>query len=579
MPRPVLLPVFALALCAVSATRAEDAPARLDVSAINAATPTIAGNSSPAQNNLPATPAKPSATRGMFFDALGEQVGFVGALREWRETFRASGAAPRRALWKNKSSALSLGDVRAPDLAGIGSSAGTAFSMGNPSGARFDIGTTARPAPLDAALGKFDVLTTDTSASASGAVPTDRASETWIRAQPVSGSDAQIEATLLRAARDEKVGAGEDWKGATFADVNARLAMPRKWQLRGDWTGGALDGEASRNRWNAAAVGPLSHPWGVADVALDWNATGAGFSTLTSQNATGESTGNARITQKIATPLVSGTLDATASARAVLDASTLSSGAEQKRDSTTASADLQANLAPNLALSATGNASQTQIVRSATDGVGAQSLVGAGGDVGFDWQVARGMTVGGATGQTQTFDSSAPAPLVEDRAALHAKWQRANENYALTLQTRDREGTGAARWAHLAAIRVEGARPLIGDLRVTSNANWMIDRWAASGDPNGVARQMGAGLAWARAASLDLRWRDGGALPSDLGNDPPGAAFGSPTFTSGGREIATRFNIGAAASGGNGLGLALEWARSGALNAPGDTWKIGLTYR
>jgi len=578
MPRFPKTLVCVATLSFAFVARAEDAApsATLDLSAINAHTPTIAGDVSPA--SLPALPTACSTqapSRALFFNELGEQAGFARALKSWRETFRASGAAPRRDLWKDGGTVLSLGDVRAPDIAGAGMGAGTAFSLAGKNGASFDAGTTARPLAIDQFLQKFDATTTGTAQT----TPSNRASETWIRARPVSNSQTQVEATLGRAALEPTGGSDALGKGATFADVNARLALPARWQLRGDWTSAALDGEASRARWNAAATGPLTHPWGVADVSLDWRTTGAGFSTLTSQNAMGESDGNAQITQKIATPLVSGTLTAATSTHAVLDTSTLAAGAESGRDAANANADLRVKLAPNLALSATGAASQTQISLLASDGASQRALVGTSGDVGFDWQLSKNLSVGAATGLSQSNDSTSTAPIVESRNSLQVKSALGDGNLALALQLRDRDGTSDARWAHLAALRIEASRRLIGDWHLTSNANWVIDRNAASGDPNGVARQIGAGLSFARAASLDVRVRDGAALPFDAANDPLAAAFSSSSFATGNREIATRFNLGAAASGGNGLGLALEWARAGAIRSPTDTWKIGLTYR
>jgi len=576
--------VGAALLVAASLARADDTPpiasapiaATLDLSASGAHTPTIAGELSP--SSLPSigtASGTPAPSRALFFNELGEQVGFVGALKSWRETFRASGTAPRRDLWKEGQGALSLGDVRAPNIAGAGIQAGTAFSLTGKNGASFDIGTTARPAALDGFLQKFDATTTGTPQTA----PTSRASETWIRARPVSDSQTQIEATLGRAALEQTGEGAPQGKSATFADLSARLALPAKWQLRGDWTSASLDGNTSRTRWNTAASGPLSHPWGVADVSLDWRTTGAGFSTLSGQNAMGESAGNAQITQKMATPLVSGTLSAATSTHSVLDPSTLGAGGELGRDFAGANADLKVKLAPNLALSATGAASQTQIALLAGEDARQRALVGTSGDVGFDWQLSKNVSIGAATGVSQTSDSSAPAPFVESRNSLQVKSALADGNLALALQLRDRDGTSEARWAHLAALRIEASKRLIGDWHLTSNANWIVDRGAASGDAHAVARQIGAGLSFARAASLDVRVRDGAALPFDATNDPLAAAFGSPSFATGSREIATRFNLGAAASGGNGLGMALEWARAGAIKAPNDTWKIGLTYR
>lgn len=577
--RPLLITLSALG--AASGARAEDA-------ASASSTPTFAsGTNAPSILAPDAKAISPTVSRAQFVIALGEQVGFVAALRSWRETLRGSGRAPRRELWGDSLTggrmALAVGQVRAPDLAGFDAGAGTAFSWQGKGGQSFDAGTTARPEQLDALLRHFDdqargapAIRTET--------PSGCADVTWLRAKPVSNGEAELETTLLRAARDGQQGAGGHPQDGTFADVNARLTLPSGWQLRGSWSNARFDGQSARSSWNAGASGVLPHPWGTANVKLDWKTTDAGFATFSGQNAAGENAGGVQISQNIQTPLVSGKLVAAASTRSLEETGAARADDELARDSAQTNADLKLQLAPNLALSATGNASQVEVGRASAGAASPrESLRVAGGDVGMDWKVSKQLSLGAGAGssQTQGEDAAGAHQSLENRATLRLRFVRAKEDYALALQMRDRDGTGqdpSAPWAHLAALQLETERPLVGDWRLKASANWMIDRKARAGDARGVARQIVAGLQFARAARLDVRLRDGAALPSDLRNDPLGAVFSSSGFTQGNREIATRFNIGSAA-GSSGLGLAIEWARQGATSSRNDSWKIGLTYR
>lgn len=532
--------------------------------------------------------ASPTVTRAQFVDALGQQVGFVGALRSWRETLLGSGRAPRRELWNGSLAggqiALAVGQVRAPGIAGFDPGAGTAFSWAGKGGQSFDAGTTARPRQLDELLQGFDNQVSGATGAKTDA-PLDRAGVTWLRAKPVSNGEAELETTLLRAARDGQRGEGQSWQDGTFANVNARLTLPLQWQLRGSWSNARFDGQGEKSSWNAGASGQLPHPWGAADVKLDWKTTDAGFATFSGQNTPGENAGGVQISQNIQTPSLSGQVVAAASTHSLDETDAARRGDEVARDSAQANADLKLQLAPNLALSATGNASQVGVERASDDAnnPSRESQRVAGGDVGMDRRVSKQLSLNAGAGlsRTENEDLAGGRQSAENRATLRLRFARAKEDYALALQMRDRDGTGQnpdASWAHLAALQLQTERPLIGDWRLKASANWMIDREAPSGDTRGVTRQIVAGLQFARAARLDVRLRDGAAWPSDLQRDPLGGVFSSAGFTQGNREISTRFNIGSAA-GSSGLGLAIEWARRGATSARQDSWKIGLTYR
>lgn len=556
-----ILPAFSLLMCASS--RASD----VDVTA-------PAWNESSSDQALPSTSA-PEVSRGEFFGALGDQVSFVGAFRSWRDTLRASGTQPRRDLWNRSlaggQTAVSLGDVQAPTLGGLRASAGTAISWRARNGASFDGGTTSRPEKLDQMLDFYDAQTSD---SPLDTAPDDRASLTWLRAKPLSNQNAEVEATLLRAAR-EGHGDREEWTSGTFGSVNARLALPAKWRLNAAWTSAAFDGQRARSDWNAGASGSLSHPFGEAQVSVGWKETDAGFSTFSTSNPNGQSEGHAQITQNIETPLVSGVLVAATQTqtqtREVL--SPAGPGDELSRDTASAKADLKIKLAPSLSLNASGNVAQTQIERAASDA--GEEQLNARGDVTMEWKMSKALSLEAGAGLSQ--NARTDVENLENRATFRLRFARAGENYALGLQTRERGSNGQTD-ARLMALHVEGERRLIADWRLKANANWLLDREAAPGDTNAVARQIGAQLSFSRAARLDVRLRDGAALPSDLSGDPLGSLFSSPTFATGNREIATRFNLGSAA-GSNGFGLAIEWARLGASKTPNDSWKIGLTYR
>ena len=566
--------------------RAEDAPAPPPA-------PTFWRENPLASASVPGKVNSAPVSRAQFFNAVSGQVSFVGALKSWRETLRGSGPKARRDLWKDSLAggqmALSLGQVNAPDLAGFGGNAGTSVSWRGDSGASLEAGTTARPPELDEAMQRFDKVTT--SDDKTPLAPLDRNNVTWLRARPLTGKDGEVEAVFLRAARDGKAGEGEDWKSGNFGSVNARLALPGKWMMRGAWKSAQMEASETATSWNTSANGPLSHPWGEANVALNWRDTDAGFATFAGQNTSGERAGDAQITQPIQTALVSGQLSAAASTQERLSLEGINGGTELSREAARANADVRLRLLPNIAIKATGNVANTQIERAAGTPDGAdltsrEELVGAGGDVGVELKMSKALSLeagAGLTSGTRVVESLVAGQNMESRATLKVRHQTGGGSWAASLQARDRtssdlNGETSAPWSRIAGVGLEGERRVIGDFRLRANANWMIDRKAQNGDSTGVARLVGAQLSFSKAARLDVRYRDGAALPSDLSQDPLGALFSSPSFAGGNREIATRFNIGAAASG-KGFGMAVEWARQGVTSAPTDSWKIGLTYR
>jgi hypothetical protein len=87
------------------------------------------------------------------------------------------------------------------------------------------------------------------------------------------------------------------------------------------------------------------------------------------------------------------------------------------------------------------------------------------------------------------------------------------------------------------------------------------------------AHSIEAQLQLARAARLDARYRQG-YLPQGLLGGDAGSVFGAPDGAA--RGWSTRFNAGSAA-GGNGLGLALEYARSAGSNP--DSWRVGVQIK
>ena len=95
------------------------------------------------------------------------------------------------------------------------------------------------------------------------------------------------------------------------------------------------------------------------------------------------------------------------------------------------------------------------------------------------------------------------------------------------------------------------------------------------------ARRVEAQLQLSERSRFDLKFRDGAALPSQWLSDPLSAPFrpaNGTTFSSGDREWGARFNAGSAA-GGQGLGLALEYARQEHSSGETDQWRVGLTWK
>ncbi|BCM91388.1 hypothetical protein IAD21_03260 [Abditibacteriota bacterium] len=580
---------FLLALPALA--RAENAPSPLDVAA---GTPTFWRENTLTNPTLPGVSATP-VSRAQFFNAASSQIGFVGALKSWRETLRGSGMTPRRDLWKKSLAggqvAIGLGNVNAPNLAGFNSGAGTSIMWKGASGASFEAGSTTRPLWLDQTMQRFDKETTDNKTPLAAL---DRTSVTWLRAKPVSTKDGEVEAVFLRAARDGKAGEGEQWSNGNFGSVNTRLSLPARWSMRSSWTSAQLEDHDAASSWNASANGPLSHPWGEANIAFNWRATDAGFETFAGKNVGGERAGDAQITQQIQTPIVSGQLSANASTTERVSLEGTGAGTELGREAAHANADLKLQVLPNLALKAQGNVSDTQIDRltgtipsdaEAVIPITREDLVGTGGDLGVEVKVSKALSFEAGAGLTQgtrVVDTGTPLQNLESRATIRLKHKTGGGSWGASLQARDRTADTSsetiAPWTHVAGVGLEGERRLIGDFRLRANVNWMIDRAALEGDDNGVARIVTTQFMFSKAARLDVRYRDGAALPSDLTGDPLANLFSSPSFTSGNREISTRINLGSAANG-KGFGMAFEWARQGVTNAPTDSWKVGLTYK
>lgn len=590
-------------LIALTGAACADAARADDVSSADASSPAYWREGSVASSALPSTSATPApVTRAQFFNAVSGQISLVSGLKSWRETLRGSGSAPRRDLWKNAFAqgqvALSMGSVNVPSIAGFGGASGTAFSWQGKSGASFDAGTTARPVQIDQLMQRFDKETSDDK----NPLPVlDRTSVTWLRAKPVSNKEVEVEAVLLRAARDGKAGEGEAWTSGDFGSVNARLALPGKWAMRGNFTGSQMDTFGSACSWNTSANGPLKHPWGVADVSFNWRDTDAGYATFAGQNVGGDKGGSAQITQQIQLPIVTGQVVANASTQERPSIDGIGAGTEMSRDAANASANLKIQVLPIISLTATGNVSDTNVDRATgapstdapTVATAHEAVTGAGGDLGLQVKVSKALSLeagAGITQGTQSISTGTTLANLENRATLKVRHQTGGGNWAASFQTRDRSQVSStdststdptstnARWARIAGVGLEGERRLLGSFRLSAKMNWMYDRDAQEGDTQGVARLASAQVTFCRAANVNLRYRDGAALPSDLCADPLGSLFSSSSFATGNREIATRFNFGSAANG-KGIGLAVEWARLGTTGAPNDTWKVGLTYK
>ena len=532
--------------------------------------------------------ASPTLSQKEFAEKATGNIGFLRLMRDWRDTLRGNGAAPRRDLLSSKilghDAKIALGAVAPPQTSGL-NGAGISASLGV-----FEIGTTARPDALNGLLKGFDrTMTGEKIGDADGQ------SVSWLRARPISGENAELEISLARAARDLQSGEGENWKNGEFESFAGRLNIPARWKATAKFAPAQMEDSDAKIEWKTRLEGPIKHPFGEARASASWSATDSGFENFASQNGQGTRVGVAEAAQDLKIGALSGTINARGEKIARDDAQNARIGEEIEKSGFATGAQLKLGLFAGLALQAQG---QWQIAQSEKLGAVAASDAAPtvensnfldqsqtrGGEVGLSWQLSRATTLGATLGRTHFSQARATEEAwqdlpgnAENRGEIKMRHQTGEGVFAASFSSRERDNNSNEDWQRLAILGIEAERRLIGSFRLRARADFARDRDASWKDQSGLARRFETGLIFSRASRLDLRWRDGAALPGQLLGDPLGAPFGSLN-QSGAQEIAARFNAGSAA-GSNGFGLALEYALQRHLDERNGSWKIGLSYR
>lgn len=203
----------------------------------------------------------------------------------------------------------------------------------------------------------------------------------------------------------------------------------------------------------------------------------------------------------------------------------------------------------------------------------------AGGDVGLELKLSRSLAFTLSTGYTRTlntrylFDDWEPLALTdENRFALELRQKTGQGSWGVRVSHKlwnDKYDSVASTLADQQAtvLRLETERRLIGAIKVSGGVDW------AQHNAYGAqltARRVQAKLHLAALGRLDMRLTDG---PLSSFNLLPNPSLDTT------REMSFAWNTGSAA-GGNGFGMALEYARRELNNTP-DThnWRLGITYR
>ncbi len=253
-----------------------------------------------------------AVTHKQFADALGTQVTFVSALREWRDTLRGQGAFARREYaplqFAGEKLQLAIGRQNAPlamtSWSGDGSPSGAEAHLGI-----ISVGSTYKPATMQRALAAFDHATED----APLATPS-VSSLNWVALDPLKRKDASLQLSLARGRRELVSGDASSAISGSALGASGQFALPLGWKLRGNWTQSALDTATGPERaWTVNADGPIVHPWGEAKATASYSATDAGFATLANPTASvGDRSGRVAVQQDVAVGLVTGSLKVSA---------------------------------------------------------------------------------------------------------------------------------------------------------------------------------------------------------------------------------------------------------------------------
>ena len=535
--------------------------------------------------------------RSQLTDVATQQFSLVAGLREWRDTFDGRGKFAQRDLMKGEflgsGAKLSLGRVAPPTIAGVGG-AGVTAQWG-----ALEFGSTLRPREMNEALADFDEAMTGKKVALA-----DEQNVTWLRAKPFQGKDADLELNLSRAARDIAKGDAVKMREGTFIGANGGVRLPLKWKINGTWTQANLDETKQSNEsWNAKLGGPIQHPLGEARAEIEWRETDAGYTTLNQSDKNGGTAGAARVTQEIKTDWLTGQLKVAATQRERGNLEAAKTGDTLENRDANGAADLKLKVTPNLSLKATGTLGAAQVVRAGDDfaeslqtGAAETALLTEetqtqGGDVGVEWKLNKALAFAATVGTSQTLgwredgsDAAVWTPFnqsEENRLGFELRHRDKAGSLLAKYATRERDDESLADWQRLETLRLQAERPLLFGLKVNTIVDLARGGDASWSDEESVARRVEAQLQFSRAARVDLKFRDGAALPGSWLSDPLSAPFrptGGTAWNAGDREWGARINAGSAA-GGNGFGLAVEYARQERSGGDNNQWRVGMTWK
>lgn len=545
-----------------------------------------------------------------FADAATMEIGFLSALRAWRNTLRGAGARRDYGFSPlgNEKLALSLGNVAPPSFGGA---AGIAAKWRG-----LEIGSTAQPRSLDENLTRFDTLLTGEKTA--NLQSSNRPQLNWLRAQLSDSPRAQVEIMAARAQRDS-VDAGQSWRAGDFQSARAKFDLPARWSLSGDWnraqierdakaTGAESTQEIEASAWGIAAAGPLAHPFGVANARASWRDVGQNYVAPTTENgAVGARNGEVEIVQDLAIGPLAGKLNFGAATQRRSEIESALAGEELAQNRARSAAQMRLALTPNLSLTGNGQWNSAVATRALTDQkeLGVTEEEGATeiatptqarelsrqltGDVGAVWNFSKALSVAVSLGvsnqnsHSESGEVSTFGPQNDElRRALEVRRKSGASDLRVRFSQRARkialanlsqsatpEGTSqSASSAPVSQWRIEAARPLLGSVRLKTIFDFASD---AANDQS--ARRIEAQLQLARAARLDARYREGDLAPglmSDEWSSIFAASGGAP------KQWSARFGAGSAASGA-GLGLSLEMVRSQG-DLP-DSYRVGLQFK
>lgn len=544
-------------------------------------------------------PQVKAVEQSQFSDAATQQFSVVAGLRSWRDTLSGQGKFASRDLLKGQllgsDAKFTLGRVAPPPLAGIGANAGVMAQWG-----AFEVGSTLRPRELDESLGEFDRALTGKKA---GAVEAQNV--TWLRARPIRGKNGNLELNLSRAERDVAAGEAVKMREGTFIGAGGDLKLPLSWKLGGNYARASLDeAREDKARWDAKLKGPLAHPLGKADVEIEWQEADAGYATLNQNDANGGSKGAARLTQGIKTKRVNGQIKLATTQRERRNLEAAGKGDDLENRDATGAADLKVKVTPNLSLKAIGAVGAAQVKR-AGDNFAASLKADAeensatfleetqtqGGDVGVEWKMNKALAFAATVGTSQTLgwrDEVGDTPVwtpfnqsEENRVGFELSHRNKSGVLLAKYATRARDDESLDDWQRLETVRFQAQRPLFMGMKLNTIVDLARGGESSWADQGGVARRVETQLQFNRAARIDLNFRDGAALPGQWLSDPLSAAFrpaGGKAWNTGDKEFGARINAGSAA-GGNGFGLALEYARQELSGKDNDQWRVGLTWK